>query len=237
MPDVHLIFDEKSDVVKVPAHKAVLAASSSVFDAMFNGELKEQGDVRIVDASPAAFKEFLQLFYGYRVKLKMDNIAEVLKMIDKYDVAKCFPICADFLKDHLTIDDILWGLNLAIMYRLDKLKVFCTIEIKKNFKKIWDSFEMRNDIQPVLSPNLNGRFLSQADTGRVFQHVFFISKQMVFDQFEMDRWREGRYSFMLVHNSLRRENMSNREVIQFKLTGSMLLTCVFCTKLYYYFSN
>lgn len=63
-PDVHFIFEEDNDTVKLPAHKDVLAASSKVFDAMFNGELKEEGDVNIVDASSAAFKE---LFYEHQV--------------------------------------------------------------------------------------------------------------------------------------------------------------------------
>lgn len=40
MPDVHFIFEEKNGIVKLPAHKAILAASSKVFNVMFNGDLK-----------------------------------------------------------------------------------------------------------------------------------------------------------------------------------------------------
>lgn len=49
-------------IVKIPAHKKVLAASSPVFDAMFNDLLKENGDVKIGDISANAFREFLQIF-------------------------------------------------------------------------------------------------------------------------------------------------------------------------------
>lgn len=48
-PDVHFIFEEENETVKVPAHKTLLAMSSPVFDAMFNGELKEKGDVKIAE--------------------------------------------------------------------------------------------------------------------------------------------------------------------------------------------
>lgn len=63
--DVHIvqfIFERENGVTKIPANKAVLAASSVVFDAMLFGDLREDGDVPIVDATPEAFKEFLQLF-------------------------------------------------------------------------------------------------------------------------------------------------------------------------------
>lgn len=57
-PDVCFIFVVENDVLRLPANKGILAAASLVSDAMFNGDFKEQGDVEIVDASPAAFKEF-----------------------------------------------------------------------------------------------------------------------------------------------------------------------------------
>lgn len=85
--DVQFIFALNSnDVIKISAHKKVLAASSPVFYAMFYGPLKECGDVKIVDVSPDAFREFLQLFYNNEVKLTKKNRDEVNKLIDKYDV-------------------------------------------------------------------------------------------------------------------------------------------------------
>lgn len=58
-PAVQFVFENGNDVVKISAHKAALAALSSVFNAMFNGELKETGDVKITDASPEPFQEIL----------------------------------------------------------------------------------------------------------------------------------------------------------------------------------
>lgn len=50
--DVQFIFNFDEKTMKLPAHKDVLVASSPVFNAMFNGELKEKGNVEIVDATP-----------------------------------------------------------------------------------------------------------------------------------------------------------------------------------------
>lgn len=70
----------------------------------------------LVTSSEAAFMEFLQFFHLSKVKLTNDNIAGVMLPGRKYDVAKCLEICAEYLKDVLTIDNICSGLKLAIQY-------------------------------------------------------------------------------------------------------------------------
>lgn len=230
MPDVHFIFEEEDDVVKIPAHKTILSASSPVFDAMFNGELKEEGDVKIIDASSPAFKEFLQLFYGYQVKLTMDNIAEVLKLIDKYDVAAGFAVCVDFLKDHLVVDDILWGLHLAIKFKLGELKTFCTSKIERHSKEVWDLFEMDDDERLKLSTNPNNRYLSDEDAERIFYHVFKISKNIMSNRTpEIDRLCEKRVHSIGFVTTWRYEVISEFEMLQFTLSKPMLLTDIFCS--------
>lgn len=174
--DIQFICGSENDVVKLPAHKSVLSASSPVFDAMFNGELKEGNDVKIVDASPDAFKEFLQLFYGYRVILTMDNIAEVLKLIDKYDVADCFPICIAFLEHNLTTDNVLWGLNLAIQYRITELKTFCQRIIRDNYITVLDSLEIDEKEEMSMTSNISNNLLSDDELKLVLPYVVTASK-------------------------------------------------------------
>lgn len=70
----------------------------------------------LVTSSEAAFMEFLQFFHLSKVKLTNDNIAGVMLPGRTYNVAKCLEICAEFLKDVLTIDNICSGLKLAIQY-------------------------------------------------------------------------------------------------------------------------
>lgn len=71
---------------KVCAHKAILAASSLVFDRMFYGDLKEGAEVKITDVSYEGFCEFLQFFYLAEIELTEENKWDVFKMVDKYDI-------------------------------------------------------------------------------------------------------------------------------------------------------
>lgn len=56
---------------KVPANKANFSVLSPTFRRMFFGEMREQSDVVVVNATIDAFKEFLQFFYLADVTLTM----------------------------------------------------------------------------------------------------------------------------------------------------------------------
>lgn len=128
--DVHFSFATDDGIVKVPAHKAILAIANPVFEAMFFGELKENNVVEIVDANASAFAEFLQLFYLPEVTFTMENIDVVLSFADKYDMIECTS-CADFLENQLTkLDKIVWVYQVAISINNQKLKESCERQIE-----------------------------------------------------------------------------------------------------------
>lgn len=217
--DVKFIFKGDEDMVKIPANKAVLAASSPVFDAMFNGELQEKGDIEIVDASAEVFSDFLQLFYGHEVILSMDNIAEMLKLVDKYDVADGFPICVDFLKDHLKINDIVWGLYLAIKFRLDGLKNYCEHQILKNHQTIFDQINVDKNDAGKLNASSNHR-LSEKELEETLPYIFEISKNVILAL-------SKRINFNIKLNSeeyVESGYSMNNETVTFSSNESMLLT-------------
>ncbi len=114
--DVHFLFDVNGEEKKLPAHKYLLAIGSPVFQRMFYGDLKEEGDVTISDASVEAFEEFLQFFYLTDVALTIENAPEILNLVNKYAAVECFPICEKFLLQNLTMDSVCWALNLASIF-------------------------------------------------------------------------------------------------------------------------
>ncbi|KAG4079512.1 hypothetical protein HA402_005209 [Bradysia odoriphaga] len=176
MVDVNFIFETEGDnVVKVSANKACLAASSPVFNVMFNGDLREEGDIKIVDVSAAAFKEFLQFFYERKVRLTLDNVSDVMKLIDKYDVAGGYPICIHFLKETLTIEDIAWGLHLAIRFRLDELKTFCIDKVQNHYKTLLDTIRFGDDGKVITSIAR----LTEVDWNAVLPHIFMASQSVI----------------------------------------------------------
>lgn len=122
--DMYFVFpklkkERKSDdkmvpETRIPAHKIILAANSSVFHRMFYGEMKETGDIAIIDATPYVFGVFLQYFYLEQMNLTIDKVGEVLYLADKYDVSGCSTKCSAFLKEILNTDNMCWGYELAI---------------------------------------------------------------------------------------------------------------------------
>lgn len=121
--DVHFVF--KASDERVPAHKAILAVLSPVFDAEFFGPLAENDEVKINDACAGAFNEFLQFFYLQEVTLSMEFIQNVMYLCEKYQINECVRTCATFLKENLTFDEIWLGYELALRYNQNDLKEFC----------------------------------------------------------------------------------------------------------------
>lgn len=120
--DVHFGFIVEQQLERVPAHKSILAKGSEVFQSMFYGKLREEGDVDIVDAPIDAFKAFLWFFYSDDVTVTEDNLASVMYLADKYDVAECIEICEEFINESLTIENVLSFYELAINFNRDELK-------------------------------------------------------------------------------------------------------------------
>ena len=80
--DVKFLFGFGTGHVEVvPAHKSILSSKSAVFEAMFDGSsIMIEND----DASAAAFKEFLQLFYMRKIRLTLEHRVEVQNLCKKY---------------------------------------------------------------------------------------------------------------------------------------------------------
>lgn len=138
---------------------------------MFNGSLKETGDVRIVDASSEAFKEFLQFFYVDNIILTMDNIVEVVMLIDKYDIVDdALPICFEFLKDNIVVDDILWSLELAMLFRFNELEKYCENMILTNYRTVFEVvYSLIGDRGPLKAASV--KFLSEKGLKHILPHI------------------------------------------------------------------
>ncbi|XP_055305911.1 BTB/POZ domain-containing protein 6-like [Sitodiplosis mosellana] len=128
--DVNFVFGAGTDYVEaVPAHKNILSISSPVFDTMFYGSSSVQGDISIVDASPAAFKEFLQFFYLTKVRLTSEHIVNVSILCKKYEVTEALKLCEEPLQKSFTIDEMCSGYALAILLELTNTMQFCEVMI------------------------------------------------------------------------------------------------------------
>jgi speckle-type POZ protein len=123
----------KVENVKIPAHKAILAARSPVFDAMFQHNMKEKkmNETVITDVTPAAFKALLRFIYTGHCQVGL--LAEQLFMAaDKYDIEDLKQMCAKELRKKLTVDNAVRLLVLSDLHRANDLKDGAIRFINKN---------------------------------------------------------------------------------------------------------
>lgn len=117
--DIRFVLRSKQShgVAKVSAHKAILAASSMVFDRMFFGDLNEGVEVTIEDVSFEGFCEFLQFFYMEKIQLSEENIFEVFQLVNKYDLNEYLPICERLLSETVTRSSLCLYYELAMTFQ------------------------------------------------------------------------------------------------------------------------
>lgn len=140
--DVHFLFGgNDKTAARIPAHKAILATDSDVFEAMFYGGVKEPNDVHIQDSTEVAFAEFLQYFYLDEVKLTVENMVDVLYLGAKYNVKKCVNDCVRSIVRSLDDQNDCDQLSLAILYEQKDWIELCEKRIMINTDAVFDSVE------------------------------------------------------------------------------------------------
>uniref|UniRef100_H2Z3Z8 BTB domain-containing protein n=1 Tax=Ciona savignyi TaxID=51511 RepID=H2Z3Z8_CIOSA len=103
LSDVHFIVGINGVTKRIPAHKYVLAIGSSVFFAMFNGDLAENKDeIHIPDVEPKAFLALLRYLYCDEVCLEADTVLPTLYASKKYIVPYLAQACVEFLETSLS---------------------------------------------------------------------------------------------------------------------------------------
>ncbi|XP_060943846.1 BTB/POZ domain-containing protein 3-like [Limanda limanda] len=103
MADVHFVVGPAGGTQRVPGHKYVLAVGSSVFHAMFYGELAEdQEEIRIPDVEPPSFLAMMKYIYCDEIDLCADTVLATLYAAKKYIVPHLARACVNFLETSLS---------------------------------------------------------------------------------------------------------------------------------------
>uniref|UniRef100_A0A5F9CCX1 Speckle type BTB/POZ protein n=1 Tax=Oryctolagus cuniculus TaxID=9986 RepID=A0A5F9CCX1_RABIT len=106
------------------AHKAILAARSPVFSAMFEHEMEEskKNRVEINDVEPEVFKEMMCFIYTGKAP-NLDKMADdLLAAADKYALERLKVMCEDALCSNLSVENAAEILILADLHSADQLK-------------------------------------------------------------------------------------------------------------------
>lgn len=111
------------------AHRCILAARSTVFAAMFNHDLKEKLENRVVidDISSDAIQQLLKYLYTDEIdELTNQQYLTLLAAADKYDIVGLRKICSHYLKKNLTVDALVHILVAADLHHENELKEAAT---------------------------------------------------------------------------------------------------------------
>ncbi|XP_053313053.1 speckle-type POZ protein-like [Spea bombifrons] len=106
------------------AHKAILAARSPVFGAMFEHEMVERikNRVEIIDVEPDVFKEMMCFIYTGKAP-NLDKMADdLLAAADKYALERLKVMCEEALCSNLSVENAAEILILADLHSADQLK-------------------------------------------------------------------------------------------------------------------
>ena len=106
-PDLEYLVPETKgsveNLVSIPAHKFVLAASSKVFDAQFYGGLNSEAKIRIEDFDAKVFKQMIDFIYGGKIDrtspVDLRFSLDLYKAADKYDVKELMDEILTILKE------------------------------------------------------------------------------------------------------------------------------------------
>jgi len=122
--------------VKLKAHRAVLAARSPVFQAMFTHDMTEKlsGQVKIPDCKPEVMRDFLHFLYHAKLD-SYDHADKLLELADKYQVASLEKACEFHLAYKVKTMRILEIANLRNTLELAKKEL---AKAKENLQMIVD---------------------------------------------------------------------------------------------------
>lgn len=155
------ISEEDSDVTiqvgdqKYPVHRIILRSRSPVFRAMLKHDMMEKmrGVVDIPDCDPQIFRDFLMYLYAGKLdNMSQDNVFELYRISDKYDVKELKTDCVDFMLGNLTVDGIGDVISLASNHCESQLLSRATEFFVANAKDIlptvnWQKYIQKNPIE------------------------------------------------------------------------------------------
>ncbi|XP_067128346.1 BTB/POZ domain-containing protein 6-like [Centruroides vittatus] len=169
--DISLIVGPPNYCKTFPAHKLILAMSSSVFAAMFYGALPQQGnEVEIPDTDPDSFQIFIRFIYTDQLDLQdTDQAIAVYWLAEKYMVTKLKTMCCKYLSDHLLPENACQFYELAKLGNCHSLMFRACRYIVLNAQSVVESASFENINRETLQWIIGRKWLNVAEESSLFQ--------------------------------------------------------------------
>uniref|UniRef100_A0A4W6CJU6 Kelch-like family member 6 n=1 Tax=Lates calcarifer TaxID=8187 RepID=A0A4W6CJU6_LATCA len=121
-----------------PCHRAILAAASQYFRAMFCSGLKESHEecVQIKGLDSGTMRSLLEYTYTSRALLTHSNVQRILEAASQFQFMRVVDACASFLSKSLHLENCIGILNLAESHALPTLKTRAQDYITSQFSQV-----------------------------------------------------------------------------------------------------
>lgn len=121
-----------------PCHRAILAAASQYFRAMFCSGLKESHEesVQIKGLDSGTMRSLLEYTYTSRALLTHSNVQRILEAASQFQFLRVVDACAAFLSKSLNLENCIGVLNLAESHALLALTIKVQDYITSQFSQV-----------------------------------------------------------------------------------------------------
>ncbi|XP_007669391.2 kelch-like protein 23 isoform X1 [Ornithorhynchus anatinus] len=143
-------------------HKAVLAACSNYFKAMFTADMKEKfkDKIKLSGISHAILEGLIDYAYSSQIKITERNVQSLLEAADLLQFISVKRACEEFLVRHLDLDNCIGMHSFAELHMCTELEKESKRILLSRFKEVWQQEEFleisREKLVFVLtSENLN----------------------------------------------------------------------------------
>lgn len=132
---------------EIHTHRAILAACSSYFLAMFTHELREreQDIVEIKDMDPEILSCLVDFAYTGQIDVTVDNVQEVLSAASLLQITQVQDICCEFLKKQLDASNCLGIKNFAEANGCSQLSDIINSFARQHFQEVALGSEFLNN--------------------------------------------------------------------------------------------
>ncbi|XP_026869845.2 kelch-like protein 6 [Electrophorus electricus] len=156
-----------------PCHRAVMAAASLYFRAMFCNDLREKHEesVNIKGISAEYMKILLDYTYTSKMHITKDNVQKILEAASLFQFQRVVNACASYLAEALCPDNCVGILRLADAHSLVDLKEHVHNYIRQNFSQVAVHDEVLELPTDVLVSLIQQDDLSVTEEEQVFEVV------------------------------------------------------------------
>ena len=120
---------------RISAHKAVLAAASGYFKAMFCGKFRETREdaVHIKEVTHEGLSKVIECIYTTKITLNMNNIEKVLEVAHLLQMGDIVKECTEWMDNRISIATCLRFLEMARKFNIERLVADIDKFILNNF--------------------------------------------------------------------------------------------------------